>query len=53
MGLMMKKFNVLGLTEKSNFKGGLTKNQYRGENCLKRGLGQFADLSGCLARKRG
>ena len=28
------------------------KNQYRGGHCLKRGLGQFADLSGGLARKR-
>ena len=34
---------------------GLTKNQYREGNCLKRGgLGQFTDLrEGGLARKRG
>ena len=29
------------------------KNQYRGGDCLKTGVGQLADLSGGLARKRG
>ena len=46
----------MGFTKKSNFYqgvGGVTKNQYKGENYLKReGLGQFADLRGGLARKR-
>ena len=45
-----------GFTEKSNFRvgGGFTNTQYRGEDCLKKGgLGQFADLRGGLARKRG
>ena len=33
--------------------GGVTKNQYKGENYLKmEGLGQFADLRGGLAKKR-
>ena len=39
---------------KSDFQGGgFLKNQYRGGVCLKRGLGQFADLKGDLTRKRG
>ena len=29
------------------------KNQYREGNCLKRGLGQFADLGGGLGKKEG
>ena len=34
--------------------GGSKKNQYIGENCLKRGgLGQFADLSGKPGKKEG
>ena len=36
------------------FRGGwVTKSQYIGRSCLKRGLGQFADLRACLAKKRG
>ena len=57
--LRLKNFNILGVHWK-NFKifffgGGVTKNQYRGGDCLKkgRGFGQFADLRGSLARKRG
>ena len=36
----------MGITEKSDFyrEGGFLKNQYRGEDYLKRGLGQFTDL---------
>ena len=56
MVLRMKNFNNGGFTEKSDFLGsGFTKNQYRGGGgyYLKRGLGQFPDLQGGLARKRG
>ena len=57
MVLRMKNFNNGGFTEKSDFLGsGFTKNQYRGGGggyYLKRGLGQFPDLRGGLARKRG
>ena len=43
-------------TEKIRFLGGGTKNQYLGENCLKRwgqGFGQFEDLREGLAKKGG
>ena len=40
-------------TEKSNSRRGVMKKTiYRGD-CLKRGLGQFADLKRGLAKKRG
>ena len=43
----MKDFNIMRFTEKFDFYGGsLRKKQYIGENCLKGGLGQFADLRG-------
>ena len=55
MGLKIKNFGVLGVHWKIRLLGGeFTKNRYRGGDCLKReGLGQFADLRGGLARKRG
>ena len=53
MGLRMKKFNILGVHWKIRFLEGVTKNQYRGGDYLKRGrLGQFVDLRGGIARKR-
>ena len=36
MVLRMKIFHILGFTEKSDFEGGFTKNQYRRGDCLKR-----------------
>ena len=33
--------------------GGFTKNQYRGGDCLKRGLGKFVNLSVGLGKKEG
>ena len=56
----MKNFNVLGVYGKIGvLEGGCLKNQYIGEDCLKKGggLGQFEDLrggggGGGLARKR-
>ena len=56
MVLRMKRFNIFGVHWKIWLLGargsGVMKNQYRGRNCLKRGLRQFADLRGGLARKR-
>ena len=54
MVLKMKKI-FWGFTEKSDFQGGggVTKNQYRGGDCLKRGLGQFANLRRGLGKKKG
>ena len=50
MGLMMKTFNIFEVHWKIQFLrgegGGVTKKQYRAGKCLKRGLGQFADLRG-------
>ena len=34
-------------------RGGFTKNQYRGGDCLKRGLGKFVNLSVGLGKKEG
>ena len=56
--LRMKNFNVLWVHWKIQLlRGGITNNQYRGGDCLKRGTWtarQFASLRGeCLARKRG
>ena len=53
MGLKVKDFILWRFTEKSTIfrRGGggrFTKNQYIGGDCLKRGLGQFADLRGGL-----
>ena len=42
-----------GSQKNSIFKGVVTKNQYQGGIAYKRELGQFADLKGGLARKRG
>ena len=53
MVLRVKNFDIFGVHLKIRFLGGVTENQYRGENCLKRGgLGWFSDLRGGLARKR-
>ena len=43
------KTNILEFTEKSGFyrgRRGVTKNKYRGGDCLKEGFGLFADLRG-------
>ena len=54
MGLRMKNFNILGVHWKIWLLGGeFKKNRYRGRDCQKRGLGQFADLRRGLAEKRG
>ena len=37
----MKNFNISGFTERSDFQGGFTKNQYIGGDCLKRGDGAW------------
>ena len=45
MGLIMKKFNIFGVTEKPNFQGGSWKTNIEGGLPKKGGvLGQFADL---------
>ena len=41
-----------GFTEKSDFRGGVTKNQYIGGNCLRWESEQFSDLRGAW-QKRG
>ena len=42
----------MGVTGKRNFKGWCTKKiQYKGGNCLKRGLGQVADLRRSFEKK--
>ena len=46
MGLRVKFFNIMGVHLKTQFLGGFMKNHYIG-GCLKRELGQFADLIGC------
>ena len=56
MGLRMKNFDILHLHWKIWLLGGeFMKNQYRGGEggCLKRGLGQFADLRGLAWQERG
>ena len=48
MGLGMKNFNIMGFTEKSDFRG-FAKSQYiyiEGELPKKSGHGQFSDLRG-------
>ena len=51
-GLRMKNFNIMGVYwKKWIFKGVQEKPIYRG-NCLKRGLGQFADLEGAWQKKK-
>ena len=58
MGLKMKNFNIMGIHWKIQFSGegggSHEKPIYRGK-CLKRGLGQFADLrwGGGLAEEEG
>ena len=42
-----------GLTENSDFRRGIMKKTIYRWDCLKRGLGQFADLKGGSAKKRG
>ena len=48
MGLRMKNCTITGFTKTAIFfRGeglGVGKNQYIGRNCLKMGLGRFADL---------
>ena len=59
MGLRMKNFNIMRVHWKIQFlEGDVTKNQYVGGNCLKRGagggrLGQFAYLRRVLAEEDG
>ena len=58
MGLRMKNFNIMGFTEKSYVqgekRGGHKKPIYREELPKKGGVfGQFADLRGALAKKKG
>ena len=58
MGLRMKNFNILGVRWKVRLlegRRGFTKNQNRGGKFRKRGgtLGQFTNLTGGLARKKG
>ena len=56
MGLMMKNFNIFGVHWKIWFLGGRVsrKTNIEGGGLPKKsGLGQFADLRGGLARKRG
>ena len=53
MGLRIKKILILwGFIEKSDFGEGVMKYQYIGRNCLKRDLGQLADLRRGLGKKR-
>ena len=49
---MTKKFDKQECFMKRG-RGGFTKNQYIGGDCLKGGLGQFANLRGDLARMTG
>ena len=52
----MENLNNFGVHKKILFflgGGGGMKNQYKGEDCLKRGLGQFADLKGDAWQERG
>ena len=50
----MKTFNILGVHWRIQLLGGFTKNQYRGENCLRmRGGWTVCQFKGGLARKRG
>ena len=48
----MKNFNIWSSRKNAICRGGYEKPIYRG-NWLKRGLGQFTDLRGGLARKSG
>ena len=42
-----------GSLKNPSFRGGFTKKQYIGGDCLKRGLGQFADLRGAWQERGG
>ena len=57
MGLRINNFNIFGLYWKIRFLegegGGSQKTNIKRWDCLKRGLRQFADLRGALARNRG
>ena len=53
MLLRKKNFNILGVHQKVQLLGRFTKNQYRGGDCLKRGLGQFDDLRGAWQERGG
>ena len=50
---MMKNYNILGVRWKIWLLVGLTKNQYRGGDCLKRGAWTVCRFEVGLARKRG
>ena len=52
MWLWMKNFLIIGFHWKVRFLGeGYTKNQYIGGSCLKKGVGQFADLRGAWQKE--
>ena len=55
MGLRMKNFNILGIH--CNIwllgGGGVHENQYRGEDCLKRGAWTVCRFKGGLGKKEG
>ena len=54
MRLRIKNFIIMGVHSKIRILVGVTKNQYIGGDCLKRGaLGQFADIRGGLGEKEG
>ena len=53
MELRMKNFDIIGLTGKSDFQGGFTKNQYIEENFLKSGAWTVCKFNVGLAKKEG
>ena len=53
MGLTMKNFNFWGSLKNPIFRVGLTKNQYRGGNCLKRGAWTVCRFKGETWQERG
>ena len=54
MGIRKRNFNIIGVHWKIELLGGSRKNNiYRGESPKKGGLGEFTDLRGGLAKKRG
>ena len=53
MGLRIKNFNIIGIHKKVRFLWGILKNQYIGGLPKKWGFGEFADLRGSLAIKKG
>ena len=55
VGLRIKNLNITGVHQKIQFlgRGGVTKNQYIGGNCLKRGTWTVCRFNGGLAKIRG